>query len=101
MAQSSGRRRRSRLSRQREHPSCYLDFPQQTTGDVQIAAEYVAYGIRSVAARSGRRIAVYGISQGAVLPRMALTYWPSTQRLVSDAVLLGGPQHGVTRAACS
>src|SRR4051812_46057155 len=27
------------------HPTCYIDFPQHTTGDVQIAAEYVAYGI--------------------------------------------------------
>jgi hypothetical protein len=54
-----------------------------------------------MAERSGRRIAVYGISQGGVLPRMALTYWPSTQRLVSDAVLLAGPQHGVTPATCS
>jgi triacylglycerol lipase len=83
------------------HASCYLDFPQHTTGDLQTAAKYVSYGIRTLAARSNRKIAIYGISQGAVLPRMALTYWPSTRPLVSDAVLLAGPQHGVTPALCS
>ena len=41
------------------HPSCYLEFPQHTTGDVQIAAEYVAHAIRALAERSGRRIAIY------------------------------------------
>jgi triacylglycerol lipase len=82
------------------HPSCYLDFPRHTTGDMQIAAEYVTYGIRTVAGRAGRRIAIYGLSQGGVLPRMALTYWPSTRRLVSDAVLLAGPQHGTGAGRC-
>ncbi len=32
------------------HPSCYLDFPQHTTGDMQTAAEYVVFGIRRMAA---------------------------------------------------
>ena len=26
------------------HPSCYVDFPQHTTGDLQTAAEYVTHG---------------------------------------------------------
>jgi hypothetical protein len=82
------------------HPSCFLDFPQHTTGDMQIAAEYMTYGIRTVARRAGRRIAIYGLSQGGVLPRMALTYWPSTQRLVSDVVLLAGTQHGTRTIVC-
>jgi triacylglycerol lipase len=82
------------------HPSCFLDFPQHTTGDMQVAAEYVTYGIRTVARRAGRGIAIYGLSQGGVLPRMALTYWPSTQRLVTDAVLLAGTQHGTGAGPC-
>ena len=32
---------------------------------------------------------------------LALTYWPSTQPLVSDAVVAAGPQHGVTPGPCS
>lgn len=83
------------------HPSCFLDFPQHTTGDMQVAAEYVTYGIRTMAKRAGRRIAIYGISQGGVLPRMALTYWPSTRKLVTDAVLLAGTQHGTGSGPCA
>jgi hypothetical protein len=82
------------------HSSCFLDFPQHTTGDMQVAAEYVTYGIRTVARRAGRSIAIYGISQGGVLPRMALTYWPSTRKLVTDAVLLAGTQHGTGAGPC-
>jgi hypothetical protein len=77
-------------------PSCYVNFPQHTTGDIQVAAEYLVYAIRAVSARAGREIAVYGISQGGLLPRFALTYWPSLRAKVSDVVLLAGTQHGTT-----
>jgi hypothetical protein len=73
-------------------PSCYVNFPHHTTGDIQ----YLVYAIRTVHREAGREIAVYGISQGALLPRFALLYWPSLRRMVSDAVLLAGTQHGTT-----
>src|SRR4051794_20219365 len=101
MTQSSGRRWRSRLSRRPDirlvistSPSTRLATCRSRPSTWPTAS---APSLRGPAAVSP----VYGISQGAVLPRMALTYWPSTQRLVSDAVLLAGPQHGVTPAACS
>jgi hypothetical protein len=83
------------------HSSCYLNFPDFTTGDIQTAAEYVVNGIRVMRRRAGRRIGVYGISQGGLLPRWALTFWPRLRRHVSDVVAVAGPQHGTTGAALS
>ena len=77
-------------------PSCYVNFPQHTTGDIQIAVQYLVHAIRAVRQRARRDLAVYGISQGGLLPRLALTYWPSLRARVSDAVLLAGSQHGTT-----
>jgi hypothetical protein len=76
------------------YPSCYVNFPQHTTGDIQVAAEYLVYAMRATERRAGRKIALYGVSQGGLLPRWALTYWPSTRALVSDVVAVAGTQHG-------
>ncbi len=77
-------------------PSCYVNFPQHTTGDIQVAVQYLVHAVRVVRRRADRDIAVYGLSQGGLLPRIALTYWPSLRAKVSDAVLLAGTQHGTT-----
>jgi triacylglycerol lipase len=77
-------------------PSCYVNFPRHTTDDVQLAAQYVVAAIRAVARRAERDIAVFGVSQGALLPRFALTYWPSLRRQVTDVVAVAGTQRGTT-----
>lgn len=75
-------------------PVCYVDFPYKTTGDVQIAAEYLVNGIRRMYALGGKPIAMLGVSQGGLLERWALTYWPSLRAKVADAVSIAGTQHG-------
>jgi len=85
-------------------PVCYVDFPYMTTGDVQIAAEYLVNGIRRMYAKGGQRIAMLGVSQGGLLMRWALTYWPSLRTKVTDAVSIAGTQHGtnlIKKGACS
>ena len=77
-------------------PSCYVDFPQHTTADIQVSVQYLVHAIRATAKRARRRIAIYGISQGGLLPRWALTYWPSLRKLVTDVVAVAGTQHGTT-----
>ncbi len=77
-------------------PVCYVDFPNSTTADLQVSVQYLVHGLRVMARRAGRRVAVFGISQGALLPRVALTYWPSLRRRVSDVVGAAGPHHGTT-----
>ena len=76
------------------HPVCYVDFPDNTTADIQISVQYLVYGLRQEAALSGRKVAVFGISQGGLLPRFALTYWPDLRRKVSDVLAAAGTQHG-------
>jgi triacylglycerol lipase len=76
------------------HPSCYIDFPDHTLGDMQVATEYVVHAVRRMSRGSSRQIGIYGWSQGAVLPRLALTFWPSLRAEVTDVVALAGPQHG-------
>jgi triacylglycerol lipase len=83
------------------HPVCFVDFPAFTTGDIQVAVQYLVYGLRVEYARAGRPIAVLGISQGGLLPRVALDYWKSLRSKVSDVVAAAGPQHGTNLARCS
>jgi hypothetical protein len=77
-------------------PSCYLNLPDHTNGDMQTSAEYVVFALRTMASQAHRSVAVYGFSQGGVLARLALTFWPSTRRLVADVVSAAAPQHGST-----
>jgi hypothetical protein len=83
-------------------PVCYVDFPHFTTADVQVSVQYLVNGLRLMSHRAGRRVAVVGISQGGLLPRIALTYWPSLRAKVSDVIAAAGTQHGTTigRGAC-
>jgi hypothetical protein len=76
------------------HPVCDVDFPDFTTADIQVSVQYLVYAIRREYREGGRRIAIFGISQGGLLPRFALTYWPSLRRKVSDVVAAAGTQHG-------
>jgi hypothetical protein len=85
-------------------PVCDIDFPDYTTADIQVSVQYLVRGIRVMARRAQRPIAVVGISQGGLLPRWALAYWPSLRRHVSDVVAVAGTQHGTTvftPAACA
>jgi alpha-beta hydrolase superfamily lysophospholipase len=84
-------------------PVCYVDFPSFTTADMQVSVQYLVHGLRVMSRRAGRRVAVFGISQGGLLPRIALTYWPSLRAKVSDVISAAGTQHGTTagRANCA
>lgn len=78
------------------HPVCYVDYPDFTTADVQDSVQYLVFGLRKMARLAGRPVAVYGISQGGLLPRIALTYWPGLRRKVTDVIAVAGTQHGTT-----
>jgi triacylglycerol lipase len=78
------------------HPICYVNFPDFTTADIQISVQYLVYGLRKEFKLADRRVAVFGISQGALLPRFALTYWPDLRRKIGDVLAVAGAQHGTT-----
>jgi triacylglycerol lipase len=78
------------------HPVCSVDFPAFTSADIQVSVQYLVNGIRALERRAGQPIAVFGISQGGLLPRWALTYWPSLREKVTDVLAAAGTQHGST-----
>jgi hypothetical protein len=67
-------------------------------GEVQVAAEYVVNGIRSMYAQAGHRISIIGHSQGGMLPRWAFRFWPDTRSMVDDEIGLSPSNHGTLDA---
>jgi triacylglycerol esterase/lipase EstA (alpha/beta hydrolase family) len=76
--------------------SCTIELPQRTLGDIQTAGEYVVSAIRTLHARAGRRISIMGHSQGGMVFRWALRFWPDTRPMVDDAIGFAGSNHGTT-----
>ncbi len=84
-------------------PWCAVDAPDHANGDIQTNGEYVVQSIRSMYARAGRPIAIVGHSQGGMVPRWALRFWPDTRAMVDDVIGFAGTNHGTTaaRAGCA
>lgn len=82
-------------------PFCTSDEPgtlDQNLDDIQLRGEYVVYALREMARRSGRKVAVFGHSQGGMVARWALRFWPDTRKLVSDVVGAAPSNHGTVDA---
>jgi hypothetical protein len=73
----------------------WLNMPGHALGDVQRNAEYVAYAIHYLSSIcGGRKIAVFGYSQGNLDAQWAYKYWPSTRERVTDHVGFSPGYHG-------
>ena len=75
-------------------PYCTIELPVDATGDIQVAGEYVVYAIRRMHELSGRRVQIIGFSQGGMVPRWALRFWPDTRAMVDDDIGLDASNHG-------
>ncbi len=84
-------------------PYCALTIPHNGMSDIQVSGEYVVHALRRLDARSSRRVDVVGYSQGGMVPRWALRFWPGTRRMVDDLVGLSPSNHGTVDAipACA
>lgn len=80
-------------------PYCDVTLPENTTADIQTAAEYVVYGIRTMRARAGRRISMIGHSQGGMIPRWAFRFWPDLRPMVDDQIGFAPTNHGTTQSS--
>lgn len=80
---------------------CIVTYPNRGLGDMQISAEYVVNALRSMHAQSGRKVAMIGHSQGGLMPRWALKFFPSAREAVEDFVMIAGPNHGTNVALAS
>lgn len=80
-------------------PWCALTLPDEAMGDVSEAGQYVVGAIRAMAAESGHRVDILGYSQGGMVPRWALRFWPDTRALVRTFVAIDPSNHGTLDAA--
>jgi pimeloyl-ACP methyl ester carboxylesterase len=76
---------------------------QSNMDDLQTRGEYVTYAIRTMYALAGRRIAVLGHSQGGMIARWSLRFWPDTRQMVEKVIGVAADNHGTTDAgpACT
>jgi hypothetical protein len=79
-------------------PYCMDTLGGATSADAQVAGETVVYAIRTIAQRTGRKVDVLGYSQGGLVPRFALRFFPDTRNLVDDLVMLDPSSHGTPDA---
>ena len=84
-------------------PFCSVELPNHEMSDIQVGAEYVVNAIRAVRERSGQKVAIVGFSQGGMIGRWALKYWPDTRADVGDYVGIDPSNHGTLDAypACA
>ena len=83
-------------------PYCTSDEPgalASNMDDIQLRGEYVTYAIRRVHKLAGRPIAVLGHSQGGMVMRWALRWWPDTRPMVADVIGMAGSNHGTDVSA--
>lgn len=73
---------------------CAITLPFDATGDIQVAGEYVVHALRTMSRTSHREVDVVGWSQGGMVPRWALRFWPDTRKVVDDVVGLSPSNHG-------
>ncbi len=81
---------------------CEVHLPDRALEDIQTSAEYVVAAVR-ILARTHGPVDIIGHSQGSIVPRWAITWWPDVRTAVDDVILLAGPHHGTAIAdvACA
>jgi pimeloyl-ACP methyl ester carboxylesterase len=75
-------------------PYCTVELPDNGLADIQDGAEYVVNAIRVMHQASGRKVDVVGFSQGGMIGRWALRFWPDTRPMVDDLVGLDPSNNG-------
>lgn len=79
-------------------PWCASFAPDANMADIAERGEYVVHAIRTMHERSGRDVAIVGFSQGGMVGRWALRFWPDTRRKVSDVIGLAPSNNGTLDA---
>jgi pimeloyl-ACP methyl ester carboxylesterase len=79
-------------------PWCTVALPGNGMDDIQVAGEYVVNAIRTMYADAGRKISIVGHSQGGMIPRWPLRFWPDTRSMVDDVIGFAPSNHGTDGA---
>ncbi|MEJ2885998.1 esterase/lipase family protein [Actinomycetospora aeridis] len=81
-----------------DRPYCTVTLPNHAMSDIQVSAEYVVAAIRAMHERSGQRVAIVGFSQGGMIGRWALRFWPDTRSAVAEVIGIDPSNHGTLDA---
>lgn len=76
-------------------PWCAVDLPFSNTGELQNSSEYITHAIRKMFKTTKTKIAIVGFSQGGVMPRWSLKYFPDTREMVEDMIGIAAANHGL------
>ncbi len=79
-------------------PYCALTPPDHAMSDIQVSAEYVVSALRTMHRVAGRPVDVVGFSEGGMISRWALKFWPDTRSDVADVVGIDPSNHGTLDA---
>ncbi len=79
---------------------CAVSPPFERMGDIQIAAEYDVYAIRTMYKAAGRKINVMRHSQGWHAAALGLKFWPDTRDMVSTWSASRPPTRAPPRCRC-
>ena len=63
-----------------------LALPNKSVDNIDISAQYTVFAVRTLHARTGKKVDIIGHSQGGLSPRFALRFWPGIRPLVDDVV---------------
>ena len=78
------------------YTACYVTLPGRSMGDMQVSAEYVAYGLHMTSyLAGGAQTAVLSHSQGGPNTQWALRFWPSTRNVTRAFVALSPDFTGI------
>jgi pimeloyl-ACP methyl ester carboxylesterase len=84
--------------RARHQGYCTVALPHSGLNDIQVAAEYVVGALRSMHDDAERPVRIVGFSQGGMIGRWALKYWPDTRGIVASVIGLDPSNHGTLTA---
>jgi pimeloyl-ACP methyl ester carboxylesterase len=74
---------------------CSVELVDRGNADIQASTARVAAVVDALAASSGRKVALVGHSQGGLVARAVLRWWPGLRAHVDDVVMLATPNHGI------
>jgi hypothetical protein len=79
---------------------CALDSPDNAEADIQLSGEYIVRSLRWMHRVSRQRVSMIGHSQGGMVGRWPLRWWPDTRKIVDDYIGFAGTNHGSSAFEC-
>lgn len=83
---------------QTETPFCTIELVSNGMGDAQESAERVVLALKEMKRIGGQEVDIMGYSQGGMIPRFAIKYFPEVIDWIDDLVAISPSNHGSSDA---